>query len=708
MNSCKKIILGVALMFAVTFSSASALTLDDIELLILLGIIPQEKVEMARALFNGGQPVNNNNNESNPFCGRYTRSLTLGSSGTDVVYLQNALEQDGFLVMPVGVAKGYFGTLLQSALAKWQAYNGIAPATGYFGPVTMAVFSTRCHGDDNGNNVDHATSTLSIREIKSIAKNISDSQGAFSIDFTLEAHGSDVYIPTDTFFTNRKKGEGLAFSIENSDSEKPYGVDVGVSFAAYNSQTGDSIRAFKIPEGKSRSFSLSVSAEVPENNNYRMTLDSIAWSPTNYNFDYEIERGDDFSRSSLRTPWINLSSTSTANTLTVVTPNGGENWEIGVTQTISWTPDPHSQYVRAYLEKKTSAGFQTVGSIVEGARGSILWNGEINQHGNYAEPGEYYIRLVNTKTGESDRSDKPFTLDKVGAYLDLEMHVRDVDGTYHAGKFATSTDVVHVVAGDQLPVTWYARRGSKCEFILHDGAQFLVRKSLSSNGQSEFRLPENKGTFSAVVQCTLEERDGSMHQDSRVALIRTDAEVTREAVEAPPVIVMDSAPTLSTAKGSTLSLTKTVDFSQIGDYFFKTNGSVTLEDIKDMGDFTEAEGTSVFRQRDQVLDYGSDPSANNAADNIYFYVENDGWYNAMGGYTKVGQDTVMPTYLVIRKHKLSPSSGTLRVPTGMTFLGRADYNGARPWQGSVKGAYTEKGNVTLTIDDLVFLKEVTR
>jgi peptidoglycan hydrolase-like protein with peptidoglycan-binding domain len=68
-----------------------------------------------------------------------TSDLTIGSSGPQVVTLQNALVAQGHLVMPAGVAPGYFGALTQAAVAKWQAANGL-PATGYFGPLSRAKF----------------------------------------------------------------------------------------------------------------------------------------------------------------------------------------------------------------------------------------------------------------------------------------------------------------------------------------------------------------------------------------------------------------------------------------------------------------------------------------------------------------------------------------------------------------------------------------
>jgi hypothetical protein len=77
-------------------------------------------------------------------CGSFTRSLTIGSTGADVVSLQNFLEAKGFLTIPQGVSRGYFGGLTQSALARYQASVGIAPAAGYFGPITRADVSTKC------------------------------------------------------------------------------------------------------------------------------------------------------------------------------------------------------------------------------------------------------------------------------------------------------------------------------------------------------------------------------------------------------------------------------------------------------------------------------------------------------------------------------------------------------------------------------------
>lgn len=67
----------------------------------------------------------------------YSTDLTIGSTGSDVTALQQMLVAQGHLVMPAGVAYGYFGSLTKAAVMKWQAANGVS-ATGYFGPISRA------------------------------------------------------------------------------------------------------------------------------------------------------------------------------------------------------------------------------------------------------------------------------------------------------------------------------------------------------------------------------------------------------------------------------------------------------------------------------------------------------------------------------------------------------------------------------------------
>lgn len=76
-----------------------------------------------------------------PAATSFYRSLGPGSTGPDVVTLQNILEQKGFLTMPAGVAKGFFGAVTGAAISKYQTSVGL-PSVGLLGPLTIARISS--------------------------------------------------------------------------------------------------------------------------------------------------------------------------------------------------------------------------------------------------------------------------------------------------------------------------------------------------------------------------------------------------------------------------------------------------------------------------------------------------------------------------------------------------------------------------------------
>ncbi|MCR4275072.1 MAG: cadherin domain-containing protein [Candidatus Campbellbacteria bacterium] len=73
----------------------------------------------------------------------YSRDLTLGDSGQDVVKLQIFLitQNSGSFARTLFLvgATGYFGTRTQQALAEFQMVKGVTPSIGYFGQKTRAV-----------------------------------------------------------------------------------------------------------------------------------------------------------------------------------------------------------------------------------------------------------------------------------------------------------------------------------------------------------------------------------------------------------------------------------------------------------------------------------------------------------------------------------------------------------------------------------------
>ncbi len=71
---------------------------------------------------------------------KLSRDLFVGSEGDDVSALQTFLENSGFLVMPNGVAKGYFGGLTKAAVIKFQKAKGL-PTPGRVGPMTREILN---------------------------------------------------------------------------------------------------------------------------------------------------------------------------------------------------------------------------------------------------------------------------------------------------------------------------------------------------------------------------------------------------------------------------------------------------------------------------------------------------------------------------------------------------------------------------------------
>jgi hypothetical protein len=208
----KKTILSVFAAFALVVSgasSASALTTSElIDLLVSMGIISADQVDIVEAAVGGS--------DSSDSCALTTApDMTVGAQGANVTELQMFLVDGGYLVMPAGVAYGYFGSLTQSALASYQAAMGISPAAGYFGPVTKA--SITCSDDssddmDDGMDEDNDNSELGgeAGEIKNISETSSDNNDVnenesaqilafeFEVEGDVEVNRVDFYLESDS------------------------------------------------------------------------------------------------------------------------------------------------------------------------------------------------------------------------------------------------------------------------------------------------------------------------------------------------------------------------------------------------------------------------------------------------------------------------------------------------------------------------------
>lgn len=154
----------------------------------------------------------------------FISDLTVGSRGDEVSRLQSFLESKGFLVMPVGVAKGYFGALTRTAVAAYQSAKGITPAAGYFGPVTRAQVNAELKATtpgtgtnpgngnttppaQNGREGDISTDLLGTPSSEDVEKGESDVK---VLGFEIEADDSDMVVErVDVNFTAKDTSKGV-------------------------------------------------------------------------------------------------------------------------------------------------------------------------------------------------------------------------------------------------------------------------------------------------------------------------------------------------------------------------------------------------------------------------------------------------------------------------------------------------------------------
>jgi hypothetical protein len=208
----------------------------------------------------------------------YTRDLTIGSTGSDVVALQDMLIASGDLVMPAGVSKGYFGALTKSALAKWQAAKGVSPAAGYFGPVTRAkVEGSSSSSNDDSSNGDLSGGDGDFKSFKILGTPSSEDvfEGASTkvFGFEFEANDSDLQVDriellaSSTSGTVTKPWKVLDEVAIYNGSKKVADIDASDSDNWDETSTGDSytvkLSGFKsvVKEGDKAKFYVEVTAK---------------------------------------------------------------------------------------------------------------------------------------------------------------------------------------------------------------------------------------------------------------------------------------------------------------------------------------------------------------------------------------------------------------------------------------------------------------
>ena len=115
----------------------------------------------------------------------FSRNLDVGVDGEDVRCLQRYLNGSGFTIAAAGPGApggetSLFRELTRQAVARWQAANGISPASGFFGPLSRAKYESLQGGSPSAptspttGNLSETQARLSLLQAIAAMKNALD------------------------------------------------------------------------------------------------------------------------------------------------------------------------------------------------------------------------------------------------------------------------------------------------------------------------------------------------------------------------------------------------------------------------------------------------------------------------------------------------------------------------------------------------------
>jgi peptidoglycan hydrolase-like protein with peptidoglycan-binding domain len=141
--------LGVALI-AVPFISSAA-SVSDLQTEVASLLSQMQALQVQGNTSSSVSVSGSVSSPSMPACPLFGRSLSFGSTGSDVTALQQFLASKGYLNVS---ATGYFGALTKAAVGKWQVQSGITTSAsagfGVFGPLSRSYFLKNCGSSQGG------------------------------------------------------------------------------------------------------------------------------------------------------------------------------------------------------------------------------------------------------------------------------------------------------------------------------------------------------------------------------------------------------------------------------------------------------------------------------------------------------------------------------------------------------------------------------
>ena len=261
------VVLALALSLAVP--KAGAVTID--ELLAQIQALQAQLVQLQAAQTGGTATA----------C-TFTKNLYLGVSDPQVKCLQQYLNGAGYQVALTGAGSPgnetmYYGNLTKNATGKWQTGNSVAPAVGYFGPISRAKYATVAGGVvtppggvvtpapvGGGLSVGLAADTPASRTIVRSAAMMPFARYNFT------AGSGDVTVTTLKFTrsgisSDGELGSGYLYDIETGDYLSQYS-GLGSGILTFANSSG----LFAVKAGQTRKIELRVDVSSSASNNHTM------------------------------------------------------------------------------------------------------------------------------------------------------------------------------------------------------------------------------------------------------------------------------------------------------------------------------------------------------------------------------------------------------------------------------------------------------
>ena len=265
--------------------------------------------------------------------------------------------------------------------------------------------------------------------------------------------------------------------------------------------------------------------------------------------------------------YFKITTSQTQPSITVLSPNGGEQWQLNSSHVILWTPyDAQTNIntyptVQAYIDKMVNGAFVEVGKVLPGGKASIHWQGEINQYGQYPSPGDYYIRLVNSNTGTSDRSDQPFKLVAQGT-VKADLKINGSDGPIN-------------VASDGKPIVMTASWSSNADTCIlsnntvppDDTSGQRQLSNLPSVGSTLINVFPNLNSYNLPINlwCTAKVPEGQASDNVEVSASNIGSFVS--------INMPNGGEQINLNASSNISVSHTADITRISLVLYKNDAS---------------------------------------------------------------------------------------------------------------------------------------